>query len=289
MRRNEGDHVGRRLRDCAAALLLLGALHAFGATPVASAALGVDAGGVLAVPLPEGIQAAHYDGEPALVVAGHAIVGVAADAPAGTRQLRVETAAGQEAIAFEVRGREFPEQHITIANDRLVNPDPAALARHRRERIKQDAAYALRTPPRPGLAPFLRPTPGPLSSLFGFRRVFNGQPRARHSGLDIAAPVGTPVQVPAPATVAAVGDYYFNGNTVMLDHGGGLVTMYCHLESTAVTVGQTVARGDVLGTVGATGRATGPHLHWTASLQDVRVDPLALMAVFTALAGGPSP
>ena len=286
---NDANDLGRRLRGYASALLLLGTLPALGATSDASAVLAVDAGGVLAIPLPEGVQTAHYGDEPALVVAGHAIVGVEADAPAGTRQLRVQTAAGQETIAFEVRQREFPEQHITIANDRLVNPDPAALARHRRERIEQDAAYALRTVPRTELAPFLRPTPGPLSSLFGFRRVFNGQPRARHSGLDIAAPVGTPVRVPAPATVAAVGDYYFNGNTVMLDHGGGLVTMYCHLETTTVTVGETVARGDVLGTVGATGRATGPHLHWTASLQDVRVDPLALMAVFTALADGASP
>lgn len=281
-----GRRPGSCLRSLVCAFLLLVASPALAETPVASATHAVDAGGVLAIPLPDGVRAAYYRDEPALVVAGHAIVGVAADAPAGMRQLLVETGTGQETIPFEVREREFPEQHITIANERLVNPDAAALARHRRERAEQDAAYALRTPPRAGLAPFLRPTAGPLSSLFGFRRVFNGQPRARHSGLDIAAPVGTPVQAPAPATVVAVGDYFFNGNTVMLDHGGGLVTMYCHLDSTAVTPGQAVARGDVLGTVGATGRATGPHLHWTASLQDVRVDPLALMAVFTALADG---
>ena len=288
---SKGTHAGHRrpgsgVRSPVCAFLLLVASPALAETLAASATHAVDAGGVLAIPLPDGAGTARYRDEPALVVAGHAIIGVAADAPAGTRHLQVETAAGQAAIPFNVRQREFPEQHITIANERLVNPDPAALARHRRERVEQDAAYALRTAPGAGLAPFLQPTAGPFSSLFGFRRVFNGQPRARHSGLDIAAPVGTPVQVPAPATVAAVGDYFFNGNTVMLDHGGGLVTMYCHLERTAVTPGQTVARGDVLGTVGATGRATGPHLHWTASLQDVRVDPLALMAVFTALADG---
>lgn len=247
------------------------------------AALAVDVGGVLAVPLPAAVEEVRYLGEPALVVAGHALVGVGADARPGPRQLVVATAAGARTIVFEVRGRQFPEQRLTIDNPRLVNPEPADLARHRRERREQDAAYALRTPVRPGLLPFERPVAGPISSLFGFRRIFNGQPRARHSGLDIAAERGTPVRAPAPAAVAAVGDYFFNGNTVLLDHGGGLVTMYCHLQRIDVALGQAVARGDVLGAVGATGRATGPHLHWTVSLRNVRVDPLALMAAANGL------
>ena len=92
------------------------------------------------------------------------------------------------------------------------------------------------------------------------------------------------MQAPAPGTVAAVGDYFFNGNTVLVDHGGGLVTMYCHLKRIDVALGQEVARGDWLGAVGSTGRSTGPHLHWTVSLRGVRVDPLALMDVLAALA-----
>lgn len=278
--------MGRGPAERALALLALAAWPALGTTSATGATLAVDAGGVLAVPLPESARGVLHAGEQALVVAGHAIVGIDADAAPGQRELLVATPAGQRVIAFEVRQRTFKEQRITIANERLVNPRPADLARHRRERAEQDAAYALRTPPRPALAPFLRPLAGPISSEFGFRRVFNGQPRARHSGLDIAAPVGTPVRAPAPGTVAAVGDYFFNGNTVLLDHGGGLVTMYCHLQTTAVKPGEVLARGDELGTVGTTGRATGPHLHWTVSLQGVRVDPLALMAVFSALTDG---
>ena len=183
--------------------------------------------------LPPAAQDVRYGGEPALVVAGHAIVGVGADAKPGPRQLVIDTAAGQEIIVFEVRGRPFPEQRLTIDNPRLVNPEPADLARYRRERAEQDAAYALYKPVRSGLVPVEWPVAGPISSQFGLRRFLNGQPRARHSGLDIAAEPGTPVRAPAPAAVAAVGGYFFNGNTVLLDHGGGPVTMYCHLQRIA--------------------------------------------------------
>ena len=249
-------------------------------------ALSVDAGGVLAVPLPDDSTDVYFGEEPALVVAGHAIVGVAADASMGKRHVTVTTAAGRRDIEFTVAAKKFPEEHITIENRRMVNPLPVDLERHVRERALQDAAYALRTPPHVDLAPFNRPVQGRVSGQFGFRRVFNGQPRARHSGLDIAAAAGTPVQAPAPATVAVVGDFFFNGNTLLLDHGGGLVTMYCHLQRIDVEVGTVVARGDVIATVGATGRATGPHLHWTVSLQNVRVDPAQMMAVLNALAEG---
>lgn len=252
---------------------------------VLAATLSVEAGGVLALPLPEDAQAAHYQGQPALVVAGHAIVGIGAEAEPGQRQAIAVTADAERALAFEVISKDFPEQRLTIDNPRQVNPLPEDLARHRRERAIQDAAYALRTTARDDLVPFEQPVQGRFSSLFGFRRVLNGQPRARHSGLDIAAPTGTPVLAPAPATVAAVGDYFFNGKTVLLDHGGGLVTMYCHLHRIDVAVGAQVARGEAFAAVGTTGRSTGPHLHWTVSLQEVRVDPLQLMAVFNDLAG----
>ena len=255
-------------------------------------ALSVDAGGVIAVPLPDDFADARYGEEPALVVAGHAIVGVPADAPPGERSVTIAASATSTArrhIAFTVVAKEFPEQHLTIENRRMVDPLPEDLERHRRERALQDAAYALRTPARADLAPFERPAPGPVSSPFGFRRVLNGQPRARHSGLDIAADAGTPVRAPAPATVAAVGDFFFNGNTVLLDHGGGLVTMYCHLQRIDVERGDAVRRGQGIATVGSTGRSTGPHLHWTVSLQNVRVDPQQAMAVLNALAGVESP
>lgn len=253
---------------------------------LAAAAFTVDVGGVLAVPLPENALSARYDDQEALVVAGHAIVGVPVDAAPGPRRLTASLPNGAREIEFTVVAREFPEERLTIANPRLVNPLSSDLERHARERAVQDAAYALRTPPRQDLTPFEQPVQGRLSSVFGHRRVFNGQPRARHSGLDIAAPVGTPVKAPAPATVAAVGDYFFNGKTVLLDHGGGLVTMYCHLHRIDVAEGEQVRRGAVFAAIGATGRATGPHLHWTVSLAGVRVDPLRAMAALNALGDG---
>lgn len=251
---------------------------------VLATALSVEAGGVAALPLPEGTLQARYEGEQTLVVADHAIVGIAADAQPGKRQVLALTSSGEQVLEFNVAAKHFPEQRLTIENQRMVNPLAEDLARHRRERAIQDAAYAARTAVRGNLAPFEQPVQGVMTSPFGFRRILNGEPRARHSGLDIAADTGTPVRAPAPASVAVVGDFFFNGKTVLLDHGGGLVTMYCHLHRIDVAVGAEVARGEAFATVGETGRATGPHLHWTVSLQEVRVDPLRMMAVFSALA-----
>lgn len=251
------------------------------------AAAAVDIGGVIALPLPAGTTGARYQGDDALVVANHALVGVPLDAAPGTHEITVSTAAGARALAFTVRDKQYPERHLTVPNRRHVDPSAHDLARYRRERALQDAGYALRTALRPGLVPFVLPAEGRRSSPFGARSFYNGKPRSPHSGLDIAAAIGTPVRAPAPGTVVVVGDFFFNGKTVLLDHGGGLVTMYCHLSRMDVTEGQDAQRGQMIGAVGKTGRATGPHLHWTVRVRGVPVDPAQFMAVFNALDESP--
>ncbi|QKT02712.1 peptidoglycan DD-metalloendopeptidase family protein [Ectothiorhodospiraceae bacterium 2226] len=204
----------------------------------------------------------------------HAVVGLPLSARPGVHRLELREGEQPQRIEFSVHDKDYPTQHITLSSNRRVNLSEADLARHQRERVKMDAALthwadASEVPVR-----FTLPVEGRLSSPFGLRRYFNEQPRAPHSGLDIAAPEGTPVTAPAPGRVLSVGDYFFNGNTVFLDHGQGLVTMYAHLHTIEVEPGQQVAQGEVVGTVGMTGRATGPHLHWGVSLNDARVDPL---------------
>jgi len=201
-----------------------------------------------------------------------AVVGIGLDAEPGTHHIRVGDGDDARRMAFEVRPKAYATQHLTIKNKRMVNPDEAALRRIRSERKRIRAAFR-HWRDAPVAADFVPPVDGPMSSSFGLRRVFNGQPRRPHSGMDIAAPKGTPVRAPAAGVVIETGNFYFNGNTVFLDHGQGLVTMYCHLDHIDVQPGQRLQRGDLIGRVGATGRVTGPHLHWTVSLNDRRVDP----------------
>ena len=240
-------------------------------------------GGVAAVD--SGIPAAQeapqgwFRGRRVLVLAAgepatwHALAGLPLALQPGTHHLEFIAASGKSRHAIEVRSHDYPEQRITIKNKRHVNPAPLDLERIGRERKLMDSAFrAFRETASPHWR-FVLPVEGPRSSAFGLRRFFNDQPRKPHSGLDVAAPAGTPVRAPGAGLVTRTGNYFFNGNTVLIDHGQGLVTMYCHLQEIRVTEGEEVAPGDLIGLVGATGRATGPHLHWSVSLNDVRVDP----------------
>lgn len=168
--------------------------------------------------------------------------------------------------------KNYPEQRLTIKDKRKVEPNPDDLARIEREQKITEAVKRQFSPAAPATA-FALPAKGPLSSRFGLRRIFNGLPRNPHAGLDVAVGTGAPVMAPADGLVANVGDYFFNGNTVFIDHGQGLITAYMHLSRTDVRAGQTVKKGESIGAVGATGRVTGPHLHWAVILNNTPVDP----------------
>ena len=234
-------------------------------------------GGIALIPLGNDTQRpdAQYNQRPVIVTWRDgqwlAVVGIPLDSQPGQHTLALESAS-QGSLKFEVAHKQYPEQHITITNRRQVNPDPDDLSRIRDEQARSRAAYNRITEKSPQLE-FILPVEGRISGVFGSRRFFNGQPRRPHSGLDIAAPTGTPIQAPATGIVVETGDYFFNGKTVFIDHGEGLVSMYCHMDSIEVTVGQVIAQGERIGTVGATGRVTGAHLHWSISLNNTLVDP----------------
>lgn len=175
-----------------------------------------------------------------------------------------------------VAARPYQEEQITLPKGK-VELAPTALARAEQETAAIVATYKRRGGQVGYGEGFQQPVMGRFSGVFGSRRVLNGKPRKRHNGADIAAPQGTPVVAIAPGEVALVGqDYFFTGNTVILDHGDGVISLYAHLESMAVEPGAWVVGGAVIGTVGMTGRATGPHLHWGVMVRQDRVDPLLL-------------
>ena len=202
-----------------------------------------------------------------------AIVGVALDVEPGEQTLDIEQpGADPRQITFQVLPKQYRTQQLKVAPS-MVNPSPENEARIAQEREKVSTALATFSPEAPATLRLMQPVPGPRSSSFGLRRVFNGESRRPHSGMDIAAPTGTPIKAPLAGKVIDVGEDYFNGGNVLLDHGQGLVTMYCHLSKIRVELGQELQPGEVLGEVGATGRVTGPHLHWGVALSGAMVDP----------------
>tara|TARA_R110000824_G_scaffold37545_23_gene115439 strand:+ start:8409 stop:9236 length:828 start_codon:yes stop_codon:yes gene_type:complete len=241
-------------------------------------------GGVAVVTLPEQDSAprVRYQDQPVLVIREDnqrwiAIAGIPLTVKPGTEQLLLDN--GQK-LSFNVGNRNYPAQHIKLSNQQHVTPDPEHLKRIQRELDEQINAYKTFSSRQPSNLMLDRPVDGRLSSAFGLRRIFNGEERNPHSGLDFAAPTGTPIKSPAAGEVILVGDYFFNGKTVFVDHGQGLISMFCHLSSIDVKVGDELGRGEVLGKVGATGRATGPHLHWNVSLNNARVDPSIFIGAF---------
>ncbi len=208
----------------------------------------------------------------------YAVIGIPLSAKPGKHAVTVKGATKKK-IAFPVSEKKYREQHLTIKNKRMVNPNADDLKRIRREKKEIVDAFNHWRDIQQIDARFILPVDGPMSSPFGLRRFFNQQPRRPHSGLDIAAPKGSPVHAPAIGIVIATGNYFFNGNTVFIDHGQGLITMYCHMDHIDVNKGDVLAEGQMIGTVGMTGRVTGAHLHWSVSLNNTRVDPELFLPV----------
>jgi murein DD-endopeptidase MepM/ murein hydrolase activator NlpD len=226
---------------------------------------------------------ALYNRKPVMVVSNNkgdysVLVGLPLAAKPGEHTLEVQGQSGKtERIAFTVTDRDYERQYITIKNKRMVNPEKRDMKRIGEEQQRIRKALASWSPNTPETLQLALPVDGPVSSTFGLRRFFNDQPRKPHSGLDLAAPEGTPIKAPASGQIVDTGEFFFNGNTVFIDHGQGLVTMYCHLSRIDVKPGQRVSSGDIIGTVGKTGRVTGAHLHWGVSLNDARIDPSFLL------------
>lgn len=239
-------------------------------------------GGVAVIELGAGAQApkATFQGNPVMVIkeqdTWRAIVGIPLTVKPGIQQI----SAGGRDLNFTVGNKKYPEQRITLKNQRQVNPNPDDIKRIDNELAIQIKAYRTFSPNTPSNLLLDKPVNGPLSSKFGVRRFFNGEERNPHAGLDFAVPAGTPIKTPAAGKVILIGNYFFNGNTVFVDHGQGFISMFCHMSKVDTKVGQQLARGDVVGKVGSTGRATGPHMHWNVSLNDARVDPAIFIGAF---------
>ena len=203
-----------------------------------------------------------------------AVVGVPLDQEPGELILSI----GENKVPVSILAHGYEEQRLTIKNKSYVTPDQSHLDRIGRERQIIDAAlnrFRNVTVTDISLGP---PLDGRRSSSFGLRRFFNDQPRAPHKGMDIAAPSGTPIAAPRTGLVTATGNYFFNGNTVIVDHGQGFVTMYCHLSEIAVEEGDEVVAGQLVGVVGATGRVTGPQLQFGTYRNGTAVDPAMLLS-----------
>lgn len=207
-----------------------------------------------------------------------ALVGIPLSTQVGEHSIDIVATGRKQRMSFAIEDKHYPEQRLTITKKRMVtgftkedlekiNADKIALGKAKSVWSENKAETG-----------FIVPVEGRLSSLFGLKRFFNDIPKRPHNGLDLAAPIGTPILAPAAGTVINTGSYYFNGNTVFLDHGQGLLSAYLHMHDIAVKAGQQVRQGEQLGTVGSTGRVTGPHLHWIIYLNKTEVDPALFIA-----------
>ncbi len=217
------------------------------------------------------------------------LVAIPLNAAPGNGTLSLEWAeAGRRhtrTVAFRIVAGAYGEERLSV-DPRHVRPSPADLERIRREQEKLRRVYAAGIPERLWSSGFELPVPGEVNGAFGTRRVFNGELRSQHSGVDFRAAAGDPVRVSSSGVVRLAEELFYSGNAVLVDHGAGVFTSYSHLSRIHVEVGQRVETGEVIGLIGATGRATGPHLHWGVKVNAVTVNPLSFQKLMAALSGG---
>jgi murein DD-endopeptidase MepM/ murein hydrolase activator NlpD len=207
-----------------------------------------------------------------------AVVGLALATKPGRYALTVKDAGATRSIPLQVADKKYVEQKLKVPQSQ-VDLSPADAARVDAEQKRLRELFDSFTDTVPAKLTLAQPVNGPRSSSFGLRRVFNGQSRNPHAGMDIAAATGTPIRAPADGTVVDAGNYFFNGNNLVIDHGHGFITMYCHLSAFVAKPGDQVKTGQVVGKVGATGRVTGPHLHFGVMLNGAWVDPALFLPV----------
>ncbi len=206
------------------------------------------------------------------------LVGIDLDVKPGTYPVEIE--AGPQtrtAYALAVKPHRFPTRTLKVDPD-LVNPPPHEMERIARETQQLHRIWDAPASARVWEGPFVPPVPDAPNSSFGTRSIYNGQPRSPHSGTDFLSPAGRPIKAPNAGRVVLATPLYFTGGTVVIDHGLGVLSLFAHLSSIGVREGDAVKTGDVIGEVGATGRVTGPHLHWSVRVAGARVDPLSLLA-----------
>ena len=202
-----------------------------------------------------------------------AVVGLPLSTLPGEHSVSVSRGGATQSVSFTVQNKRYPVQHVTLKDNAMVEPPPEVVARIETESAHIKTVRSNWRETDATSAAFTLPAVGRLSGRFGGSRVLNGKPRAPHAGLDVAVGTGTPVLSPGDGVVLDVGNYYFCGNTMFIDHGNGLISLFCHLGENVAKVGNNVRKGEVVARSGATGRASGPHLHWSVYLNGVSVEP----------------
>jgi murein DD-endopeptidase MepM/ murein hydrolase activator NlpD len=234
---------------------------------------------------------AGYEPDPAKPRRWQALIGIDLDVAPGVYTVHVAATSSQGPVVTDLRihvlAKKFPTRRLSV-DEAFVNPPESARARIEAESKETASIFANSAPARLWTA-FERPVMQAANSAFGTRSVFNGQPRSAHSGADFLSPAGTPVKAAASGRVMLAKNLYYSGNTVIIDHGLGVFSLFAHFSRIDVAAGDVVTAGQIVGLVGATGRVTGPHLHWTVRVAGARVDPLGVLAVLASPAAAKQP